>query len=96
MTEDDIRNGMLQRLTERGWIASSWVKEVPPNGIQMIVNWTPLGIDRMRRLHSRLTELGLESGYIVGQFGCLHDLAGTCVRQHGRQETGDLSGPHKR
>ncbi len=91
MTENDVRNVVFDRLLKQGWATKAWVKEIPPNQTQMMVEWTELGITRMRALHSILNELGYLGVHLNGELELLLPIIRYCIGVHGTGNS-DASG----
>lgn len=89
-----ISNSMVELLTRKGWIEASWVKEVAPNKVQLMINWTERGVVRMRALNGILHELNRDGGNIVGEFEALRELMRMCIREHGPDGAAEAALPH--
>ena len=77
-----LREALFTRLSKKGWISSTWVKDNPEGMARYRVKFTDLGITRMRELHRLFDELGLRHR-LVGEVEYLCNLADDCIVEHG-------------
>jgi hypothetical protein len=88
LENDDIRDRVLVRLGNAGWITGSVFATLPSGMQQQEVNWTEAGIIGVRKLHCILSELGYFSGASCpprrnGEIDALAELVGLCILKHG-------------
>jgi hypothetical protein len=62
MTDEVVRAALFRRLTKIGWISNTWAKDIAPNQVQYKLQYTKLGLIRMRELYKLLEELGFTHG----------------------------------
>jgi hypothetical protein len=86
MTENDVRQHVIDRLIKNGWITKAVVVEVSPTRTAFTIDWTPEGIVKMRLLYALYDELGYQGGFISGEFQILCQFSRECIRKHGRSE----------
>lgn len=93
MTNEAIRSALFERLAKRRWISKTWTKDLAPNQMQYRVEFTELGIARIRDLYPLLDELGFLTGWLGGELEYLCMLVGDCIKEHGPGTAGDTGEP---
>jgi len=89
MTEQEIhearQNLVIERMMRAGWIRKATV--IDTQGIRSF-DWTPVGIDRSREIHTMLVELGFRDERSVacrnGDLDILVEFTGDCVAHYGQ------------
>ncbi len=79
-----MEQGVIERMIQAGWIRKAIVLD--SKGARSF-EWTALGIQRSREIHSALVELGFRDGgsvrYRRGEYDILMDFTGDCISHYG-------------
>jgi len=79
-----MEQGVIDRMMAAGWIRKATI--IRNKGMRAF-EWTALGIDRSREIHSMLVELGFREGRTVshrnGEYDILVEFTGDCISDYG-------------
>jgi hypothetical protein len=83
---ENARDAVIERLTRKGWITRSWIKDVHPGNpdqFEASIEWSAHGAAKVQTLHGLLDELELSgSGHVKDwgeQLAILAGLSQDCV-----------------